>query len=225
MIKNLKHILFDLDGTLTDPYLGISRCIVHAIEKMGCSEKLPSDLRWCIGPPLSYSFEEILQTKCSKTTATAVRLYRERFSTIGLFENEIYPGIKELLTELKSQSIEIHLATSKPKVYASQILDHFELSQYFSNAFGSNLDGTLCDKSDLLAHAISTAQIDSQTAIMVGDRRYDIEGGKSHNVTTIAVEYGYGNKEELIEAKPDATASSVADLRALLLGQNNSLKF
>jgi phosphoglycolate phosphatase len=191
-------IYFDLDGTLTDPKLGITRSIQYALSKLDRLAPPEDELTWCIGPPLRASFKKLLGT--DDLADKAVSLYRERFADIGIFENEIYPGIEDTLSVLAKSGRRLFVATSKPSVYAERIIDHFKLKVYFERVFGSELDGRRSDKSDLLGYALQTAGIDPLKAMMIGDRSHDMIGARNNGMTAVGVLYGYGSKEELVEA-------------------------
>ncbi|MGV7214987.1 HAD family hydrolase [Bradyrhizobium sp. UFLA05-112] len=191
-------IYFDLDGTLTDPKPGITRSIQYALERLGQHVPSEDDLTWCIGPPLHASLKKLTGT--DELADRALLLYRERFADIGLFENEAYSGIEETLSALSATGARMFVATSKPAVYATRIVDHFGLKRYFEQVFGSELDGTRVDKGDLLAYALDTARVDPQTAVMIGDRSHDVVGARRNGMTSIGVLYGYGSEAELREA-------------------------
>jgi phosphoglycolate phosphatase len=191
-------IYFDLDGTLTDPKLGITRSIQYALSKLDRLAPPEDELTWCIGPPLRASFKKLLGT--DDLADKAVSLYRERFADIGIFENEIYPGIEDTLSVLAKSGRRLFVATSKPSVYAERIIDHFKLKVYFERVFGSELDGRRSDKSDLLGYALQTAGIDPLKAMMIGDRSHDMIGARNNGMTAVGILYGYGSKEELVEA-------------------------
>lgn len=193
----VRHILFDLDGTLTDPKPGITRSIAYALEHYGQTVD-PEELTWCIGPPLRGSLGRLLETECVDTIEEALGHYRRRFSDVGLFENRVYDGIVELLSHLEGEGRQLHLATSKPQVFAVKILEHFGLSQYFSSITGSELDGTRDAKAEVIRHSLAEAGIKS--AIMVGDRKHDVIGAAENALPCIGVLYGYGNREELVDA-------------------------
>ena len=194
------HILFDLDGTLTDPKFGITRCIQYALVKLG--EPVPNidDLLWCIGPPLQDNFAQLLTEPTDDSIQQAMACYRERFATIGMFENEVYAGIPDVLGALQQEGYHLCVATSKPRVYAFDILNHFNLAPYFEEIFGSELDGRLRQKADLIAHILETKRIGRYHCIMVGDRKHDILGAQANHVPTIGVTYGYGSRAELQQA-------------------------
>ena len=195
----MNAICFDLDGTLTDPKLGIIRSIRYALERLGRAAPLnDDDLTWCIGPPLIGTLEKLLGDRQQADAALSV--YRERFSEIGLYENEIYPGIRDALTMLAASGKRLFVATSKPSVYAERVIDHFDLSGFFEAVFGSELDGTRADKTELLAWVLKETGVDPATTPMVGDRRYDIIGGRNNGMPTVGVLYGYGPRSELVDA-------------------------
>lgn len=194
----MRTIFFDLDGTLTDPKPGITRSIQYALENLGCPVPAEDDLIWCIGPPLHASLKKLTGTDA--LADKALLLYRDRFADIGLFENEAFPGIEETLSALAASGRRMFIATSKPAVYAERIVDHFGLRRYFERVFGSELDGRRADKTDLLRHALETADVDPRQAIMIGDRGHDMIGARNNKMTAIGVLYGYGSRDELVEA-------------------------
>jgi len=194
----MRTIYFDLDGTLTDPKTGITRSIQYALERLGQPVPTEDQLAWCIGPPLLASLKQLVGNDA--LAREALVLYRERFSEIGLFENEIVPGIEETLSTLAASRRRMFIATSKPAVYAERIVTHFGLGPYFERVFGSELDGTRTDKTDLLRFALQTAQVDPRQSIMIGDRGHDMIGARNNGMTAIGVLYGYGSKDELVDA-------------------------
>lgn len=215
-MKRFEHVIFDLDGTLTDPGVGITRSIQYALGRYGITEKTEALYKF-IGPPLRESFGKYFGFS-SEQAEEAVSFYREYFSVTGIFENEIYPGIRELLADLDANKSGIYLATTKPLVYAERILRHFNLYDYFTAISGSNLDGTNGSKSDLIAGLVGGSGItDLSSVVMVGDRRYDIEGARANGISSIGVTYGYGEPGELIGASPDYIAETVAELRKILI--------
>ena len=195
----LDSIFFDLDGTLTDPKPGITRSIQYALQKLD-RPVIPTEdeLTWCIGPPLRTSFVKLLGAEDDADRAVA--LYRERFSDIGLFENAVYDGISEVLTTLSQSGRRLFVATSKPHVFAERIIDHFGLRAHFERVFGSELDGTRVDKSHLLEYALKQASVDPSKTLMIGDRSHDMVGAKNNGMKGIGVLYGYGSRDELLEA-------------------------
>ena len=212
----IRNILFDLDGTLTDPKVGITRCIQFALEHFDAPVPSADQLTWCIGPPLKDSFSRLLQTVDDIILDRALSLYRQRFSKKGLFENVIYQDVPRTLQKIRASGIKIYLATAKPRVFAEQILDHFQLSQFFHTIYGAELNGSLSDKGELVAHIIESENLDPKVSLMVGDRVYDIAGGQENGVKTAAVSYGYGNQVEIISAKPDIILDAISDLLSFL---------
>ena len=154
-------LLFDLDGTLTDPFVGITRSVQYAMEKLGRASPAADDLRWCIGPPLKLAFATLLDTDDEAAVDEGVRLYRERYSTIGKFENSLIPGIPEMLAIFVAKGYFLSIATSKLKTYAGDIIDHFDLRRYFQVLHGSEIDGRNAAKGDLVRHILATEQLDN----------------------------------------------------------------
>jgi phosphoglycolate phosphatase len=191
-------VYFDLDGTLTDPKIGITRSIRYALAELDQMAPPEDELTWCIGPPLRASFRTMLGR--DDLADRAVTLYRERFGDIGIYENSVYPGIPEMLSTLQASRRRLFVVTSKPIVYATRIVDHFKMSIYFERVFGSELDGTREDKTELLRYALKTSGADRQRAIMIGDRRHDVVGARNNGMTAIGVLYGYGSEAELVDA-------------------------
>lgn len=172
------------------------------------------DLLWCIGPPLPESLATLAGSP--EAGAEALVHYRERFGTVGLFENAVYPGIPELLAELGGQGRRLYVATSKPLVYAERILERFGLARFFLRAFGAELDGVRGRKPDLLAYALAETGVAPSEAIMIGDRRHDVEAARAHGLASIGVLYGYGSETELREAGAGRLAATVEALGVLL---------
>ena len=215
-------VLFDLDGTLTDPKPGIERSIIYALDRMG----LPApteDLGWCIGPPLAGSFERLLGTTDPATIARALGLYRERFTEIGLYENAVYDGVPDCLIALLRAGKRLFVATSKPLVFATRILDHFALADLFDAVHGSGLDGSLSDKGELIASLLSVEGLAPDRTIMIGDREHDGIGAAKNGVRFVGVTYGYGTAERLLAsgaiafcASPEEVARAVSELSGAL---------
>ena len=207
-----KYILFDLDGTLTNPEIGITNCVMYALEKFGIKENDRKKLHPFIGPPLTYSFQTFYGLS-EEESKQAVVFYRERFSVKGLYENEVYAGVPEMLRNLKEQGKIIILATSKPEEYAIKILKHFDLYQYFDFIAGATMDGSRGEKADVIAYALKISRIEDKTkAIMVGDRNYDILGAKEHGLDSIGVLFGFGDYEELTKEGATYIAETVEDI-------------
>jgi phosphoglycolate phosphatase len=191
------NLLFDLDGTLTDPFPGITKCISYALNKLGRQSPPRESLRWCIGPPLKDSFTKLLDSDDNKLVEMAIGLYRERFGAVGLFENQVYEGIPEALEALLENGHTLYVATSKPVVYAVRIIDHFGLHRYFKAVYGSELDGTRGDKTSLISHILQNESISSSRTVMIGDREHDIIGAKANGICGFGVLWGYGTRNEL----------------------------
>lgn len=196
------HILWDLDGTLTDPKEGIIRSIQYALEKFGRRVPPMDELLWCIGPPLYDSFPDLVPDGNEEDVQRLIALYRERFSEIGLYENIVYPEIPEMLAHLSADK-KLYLATSKPHFYAKQIIDHFDLSSFFTRVHGSELTGERCDKCDLIRYILETEDIAHADVLIVGDRKHDILGAKKAGIMSVGVTWGYGSKQELEAAGAD----------------------
>lgn len=211
-------VLFDLDGTLTDPAEGITNSVAYALEKMGITPPERKELLKFIGPPLAGSFEKYYGLSKDESYK-AVDIYREYFAPKGIFENTVFEGVPKMLENLKSAGKTIALATSKPTVFADKILKHFGLFDYFDLIVGSNLDGTLTDKAEVVAAVLRQLGItDKKSAVMVGDRSHDIIGGAKNKLATVGVTFGYGSEKELINAGTTKIVHSVSELENLLLG-------
>ncbi|ADD67687.1 Haloacid dehalogenase domain protein hydrolase [Denitrovibrio acetiphilus DSM 12809] len=196
----MKNILFDLDGTLTDPHEGIIKSIKYALDKLNAPIPSHNKLKKYIGPPLWESFKEMLNTDSDAEANKGVMLYRERFSTKGLFENQPYDGIDTALSYLNNKGYALYICTSKPQVFAKQIAEYFGFDHYFKGIYGSNLDGSLVDKSHLISHILQKENLLSVNSSMIGDRRYDIQGACNNKVTPYGVSYGFGSPDELKDA-------------------------
>jgi phosphoglycolate phosphatase len=209
--------LFDLDGTLTDPRVGITRSIRYALHVLGIDSPPDPELESMIGPPLLDSFRDRFGLG-EERARSAVDLYREYFAESGLYENEVHPGIPGLLTELREREITLVLATSKPEIYARRILEHFGLASSFHAMVGSFLDGRRTDKTEVIGAAL--AQIGARTSedalVMVGDRVHDVVGARANGIDVVAVGYGFGSDEELARACPTRRAATVPELRLQL---------
>ena len=213
---DLTTILFDLDGTLTDPKLGITRCIQHVMERFGREVPEADTLCWCIGPPLRQSLGKLLQTEDPAIVERAYLTYRERFGVQGKYENTIYPRVVPALNDIRAQGYRMCVASSKPRVYVEDIVAHFRLAPFFDAIYGSELDGRLTQKEDLVAFVLATEHAAPRETLMVGDREHDILGGRKHGTWTAAVTYGYGSREELAAAGADFTFDAPDKLAAFL---------
>ena len=211
-----EHIFFDLDGTLTDPALGITNGIIYARKKWGLDPGRNEDYYKFIGPPMPWSCEHywgMTHEEGLRFLAT----YREYFGTIGLFENEVYPGIPQLLAKLTEQGCKLYMATTKPTGFSTRIAEKFGLLPYFEIISGSGLKGDET-KADVIRAARDACAVDMTKAIMVGDRLFDVEGAHECSIPCVGVCYGYGGREELEKSGADFIAETVEDLAALLLG-------
>lgn len=211
-----EYLLFDLDGTLTDPYEGITRCFQYALASFGVEEK-QENLKRVIGPPLMDAFMEFYGFS-KEEAALGVEKYRERFSAVGLFENQVYEGIPEMLDSLQKAGKTLCLATSKPEVFAKRILEKFDLAKYFSVAVGAELDGTRNYKKDVIAEVLNQlGNPPLDKVLMIGDRKQDIEGAKACNMAALGVRFGYAEPGELENAGCQTYADTVEELTAYLL--------
>jgi len=214
-------LLFDLDGTLTDPALGLTRCFAHALREMGRPVPPDTVLHACIGPPIQQSFPELLalptdDPQTALQVQTAIAHFRARFSTVGMYENTVYPGVPEALTALQQEGARLFIATSKPVVYAREILRHFALASYFEAVYGSELSGERVAKGDVIAYLLAQERLPARTAVMVGDRHHDIDGAKQNGLSAaVGVTYGYGSTNELLAAGADRLCAHPAELATL----------
>lgn len=206
------HVYFDLDGTLTDPYEGITKCILYALDELGFPHPDDDYLYSCIGPPLWDTFPELVGEALTKK---AVDLYRERFIDVGWQENKPYEGIVDALHAVADAGYLLFVATAKPHMHAARIVEHFGMGEFFSTVYGSELDGTRASKGELLEFAIERNP-GATRRIMVGDRKHDLIGAVNNAMTPIGVAYGYGSVEELEKAGATAIANSPADLPLIL---------
>jgi phosphoglycolate phosphatase len=209
-------VLLDLDGTLTDPYVGITRCIVHALEVQGLPVPVPEEQRGWIGPPLQVTFREYFARLGRGDVQLAIDSYRERFAATGMYENEVYDGIPEVLEQLAGNGSRLYLATVKPTVFAERIVEHFGLSGWLQRSYGSELDGTRIDKVELLQYMLDQEGLAAASCAMVGDRHNDMEAARYHGMRAIGALWGYGSREELVAAGAEELARTPADLVALL---------
>ncbi len=206
------HLLFDLDGTLTDSRPGILKSMRHALTALGIEAPSDEALVHFIGPPTQDAFRDLLGSSDPELNTRAIAVYRERFSTLGMFENSVYPGIPAGLSALLEAGFKLVVATSKPEIYANQIIDHFELRQFFPHVYGSELTGERGNKGDLIKHVLASEGLASTGAWMIGDRLHDIRGAKFNELRAAGVTWGYGSRDELIEAGADAVFASMPDL-------------
>lgn len=208
--------LFDLDGTLTDPKEGITKSVAYALGKFDIGVKHLDDLKVFIGPPLQDSFMKYYSMD-EEQAQQAIQYYREYFSTTGIFENKVYPGIAQMLQQLKAQNKKVLVATSKPEGFARQIMEHFQLADDVDDVCGATMDGSRSKKGDVIAYALNKHHVHEMDAIMVGDREHDILGAKENHLPCIAVLYGYGSREEFEKAGADVIVESVSELTNYLM--------
>ena len=204
-------VLFDLDGTLTDPGMGITNSVAYALKKYGIEVQDKKELYKFIGPPLYESFMKYYGFS-KEEAETAVDYFREYFRDTGIFENKVYDGIPNLLNELEASGIKIILATSKPEEFAKRILAHFNLDKYFDFVAGATMDSSRVKKGDVIAYALKESGCSAENAVMIGDKMHDILGAKENGLASIGVLFGYGSKEELENAEADYIAETVDDI-------------
>ena len=208
-------VLFDLDGTITDSQEGIIKCVQFALQSLGIEETDGARLKSFIGPPLWDTFQ-LLYHLSDEQTDEAVEKYRERFRVTGIYENRLYDGIKPLLERLKGQGVKLAVASTKPLVFVEEVLRYFDIAGLFDAVCGTALDKAHSDKSPLIREALMKLDVPASGAVMVGDRRYDMEGARSVGMPSIGVLYGYGSQDELSAAGATQLAPSVAGLEELL---------
>ncbi|MEB0207733.1 HAD family hydrolase [Pseudomonas sp. CCC3.1] len=196
-----QNVLFDLDGTLTDPREGITRSIQYSLSKMGIDEPDLRKLEHFIGPPLLQAFMEFYSFSEAQAWE-AVGFYRERFSVTGLYENRVFDGVTPLLEALVGQDRQLYIATSKPQIYAREIARHFDFAKHFKVIYGSELDGTRTNKVELIAHLMAEERLDPTQTVMIGDRKHDLIGASENGLDAAAVGYGFGSFEELNSHAP-----------------------
>ncbi|TYS19776.1 HAD family hydrolase [Rossellomorea vietnamensis] len=214
-----KIILFDLDGTISDPKVGITKSVQYSLKKMGIVEGDFDKLKCFIGPPLQVSFVEYYDFD-EKDTQKAIHFYRQRFKEKGMFENKLYSNIPLLLKSLKEQKHTLVVATSKPTVFSEQILKYFNIDQYFDLIVGSNLDGTRTSKTDIIQYILDKYKgHQPDDFIMIGDRKHDIIGAKNMGIDSIGVTYGYGSLEEISQSDPTYIVQTVEQVKDLLMGR------
>ena len=206
------HLFFDLDGTLTDSRPGIMASMRHAMNALGRESPTDDALLRFIGPPTHDAFRELLGSTDAELNTRAITIYRERYSTLGLFENSVYPGVASGLAALHDAGYPLCVVTSKPEVFASRIIDHFELRQYFKHVYGSELSGVRSHKGELIAHVLESEGLTGADAWMFGDRMHDIRGAKQNALRVAGVLWGYGSRAELAEAGADAIFETMPEL-------------
>ena len=217
MIIIKKYILFDLDGTVTDPMIGITKSVQYALNKFDIEVEDLNELCKFIGPPLKDSFMNFYNFT-EEDALNAITYYREYFSTKGLYENTIYENFEDMLISLKEKNKTLIIATSKPTVFAEKILEHFNLKKYFDFIAGSNLDNTRTKKADVISYALEQQGItEVSEIIMIGDREHDVIGAKALNIESIGVLHGYGSYDELSNSGANYIVKDVKELHSLLI--------
>ncbi len=208
-----KAILFDLDGTLTESGEGITKSVQYALEKLGKPTPSLEELRVFVGPPLMEQFMKFADLD-EETARLAVSYYRERYSTIGIFENRVYPGIEEMLGELRKKGYLLAVASSKPEKFVLQILEHFHLLGYFHEVVGSEMNGNRTNKAAVVEEALKRLGLSDkrESVLMVGDKEHDVLGARACGLECIAVSYGYGTMEELQAAEPLKIVASAGEI-------------
>jgi phosphoglycolate phosphatase len=212
-----RNILFDLDGTLTDPREGITRSVQFALARLGIDEPDLRALEHFIGPPLLQCFMHSYELD-EATAWQAVAHYRERFAEVGLYENRVFAGVDPLLQLLQAQGRRLYIATSKPTVFAEQIARHFDFARHFKLIYGSELDGTRTDKVELIRHLLEQEGLSAADCLMIGDRKHDLIGARRNGLDAAAVGYGFGSAEELRAEAPTYHFHSLAELHRAFTG-------
>jgi phosphoglycolate phosphatase len=209
-------LLFDLDGTLTDPRPGIVRCMRYALDKLGAPCPCDDVLASFIGPPLRGTFATLLETSDRELVERALAFYREQYGETGLFENHVYDGVAQMLDDVRLTASASFVATLKPKPYADRIVHRLGLDRYFAGVYGAELEGRFDDKADLIAHLLANEQVSAKSAVMIGDRASDIVAARTNRVRSIGVLWGYGSQTELADAGADSLCAAPSELASCL---------
>ena len=212
-----QNILFDLDGTLTDPKVGITKSVAHALKHFGIIVEDTDTLTDFIGPPLAFTFAERYgfdENQCTK----AIEVYREYFSVTGKFENTVYPFTREMLEFAKNAGLNLFIATSKPEIFARDILEYFNLSKYFTDIVGIAMHEEKVEKDVIVGRVIDRYALDKSKTLMVGDRKFDIDGAHKNGIECAAVLFGYGNEAEFKEYGADYIVATYEDLFNFIKG-------
>lgn len=219
------NLFFDLDGTLTDSYPGVSNCIQYALGYLGRPPLTADELTECIGPPLQETFARLLGAADASLADLALSKYRERYTEVGIYEKKVYPGILDLLETLTRHGHCLLVATSKPTVYANRVVDHFGLAGYFQSINGSELNGVRTDKTSLIAHILGQQAVAPENAVMIGDRKHDMIGARNNGLPGVGVLWGYGAQEELVAAGAVACAATPHDLEQMIIAGDDLARF
>jgi len=219
----IKYVLFDLDGTLTDSGLGITKAAKYALEDQGIIEEDISKLGFFVGPPLNLTFMEHYGMD-KEHMLRAVAKFREYYNPIGVYENEVYDGVKEMLESLHKAGLKLAIASSKPQILVNKVLNYFEIDSYFDVIVGSELDGRRTDKNEVVEEALRLLMANADETAMVGDRCYDMSGARNHDLMALGVTYGYGSYLELKNAGADEIFDDVDSLAKYLLIASGAMK-
>lgn len=219
----MSYCIFDLDGTLTDNFTGISRSLNYALQKLGRPPILDAELNPYIGPPLRSTLSVLLGSENKALLETALQAYRERYDSCGWQENKLYPSITELLSALVENGRRLFVCTVKPQAYAERILEHFKLAGYFLSIYGADFTNRYDDKTILLNRLLEEQDLPRHATVMIGDREHDIQAARSNAIDSIGVLWGYGTRDELIASGATRLCSSAQQLRSLLLHNDFSL--
>ena len=217
-------LLFDLDGTLTDPRPGIVGCIRFALDQLGSPSPSDDVLATFVGPPLRATFATLLETTDMSRVEAAMDLYRQRFVCSGLYDNQVYTGVRGMLEQVRENATAMFVATSKPAVYAERIVQHFGLDHHFGKVYGAELDGRRDDKVELVAYLLASEGVEAEAAVMVGDRAADVRSAKANRVGSIGVLWGYGSEQELLDAGADVLCKTPSELAAHLFSETQCKK-
>ncbi len=216
-MQKFEYIFFDLDGTIFDSGYGIKKSVKYALSRFGIDEDDDCRLNAFIGPPLKASFMDLYGFS-EDDAVKAISFYREYYTDKGIFRGVLYKDIPKLLAYIKAHDKKSVLATSKPEVFARRIIEHFELNSYFEYIAGASLDESMVDKSEVISYALKAAEIaDKSRVLMVGDRKYDIEGAKLNGIKSAGVLYGYGSEAELRNAGADYIAGDARELAHIVM--------
>lgn len=211
------NVLFDLDGTLTNPRDGILACFKYALQALQVDLPADPELERLIGPPLRESFAAIVGSNHEANVARAVELYRERFAARGMFENRLYPGIIDALEYLQKDGAQLFVATSKPSAFAERIVKHFGIGHFFRDVHGSEMDGRYADKTELIAKVLRLESLVRDETVMVGDRAHDVIGAKTNGVFSVGALWGFGSRDELVSAGADLLCEAPGAMRLACL--------
>jgi phosphoglycolate phosphatase len=215
MYKDKKNILFDLDGTIIESKEGITNCIIETLTHFNYKPPSKNDLDWCIGPPLHDCYRILTNTQDANHLEEIINYSRQIYSEKWIYECSIYPGMMEVITNLKKDK-NVYIATSKPRVFAEKTMEHFGITNYFNKIFGSEFDGKLENKEELIAHILKDQNISASDSIMIGDRKFDILGARANNMQVIAVTWGFADMDEFETHVPDYICEHITDLNKIL---------